>query len=1092
MPRALIIVLFAALLTPAAPLSAESVRSLDLAGDWGFRMDPENQGVAEAWFRTELPRRIALPGTLQEQGYGNEVGLDTPWTGSIVNRMWHDEERFAPYRQPGNIHIAFWLQPDKHYIGPAWYQRRVTVPETWAGKRIVLRLERCHWETRLWVDGEEAGGCNSLSTPHEYDLSDRLSPGDHTLTLRIDNTVKIDVGENAHSVSDNTQTNWNGVIGEITLQVSDMVWIDDVQVYPDVPGKRAKVRVTIGNGRGGAVAGALVLEATTTTGDPPHAAPPVAQRFNVEKRQELEVDYALGEDARLWDEFSPNLYALTVTMACDGGGPPDEQTVLFGLREFTADGTRFALNGRQVFLRGTLECCIFPKTGYPPTDVDEWLRILHAVRAHGLNHLRFHSWCPPEAAFTAADRLGFIFQVECPAWARIGDGKPIDDFIYAEGDRILRAYGNHPSFCMLAYGNEPAGPHQGEFLTELIDYWRQKDPRRLYTGASGWPILDANEYHVTPKPRVHAWGEGLRSRFNAEPLQTRIDYRAFIEQHEAPVVSHEIGQWCVFPNLREVAKYTGSLKAKNFEITRDLLEANHMLDQAEDFLMASGKLQALCYKEEIEAALRTPGMGGFQLLDLHDFPGQGTALVGVLDPFWEEKGYVSPEEYQRFAGHAVPLLRMDKCVWTTGETFAADAEMAYFGPDTVPGAAFRWRVEDEAKAVVASGGFEARDLPIGNALPLGRIEVPLAKVGAPCKLRVSISSDNPPCQNGWDLWVYPEQVETVPPEGVHIAGELDEAAQAVLAAGGKVLLLPAPGTVGGDGRGPVPPAFSPIFWNTFWTGFQPPHTLGILCDAGHPALAAFPTEFHSNWQWWDAVHGGQFMILDGLPPALRPIVQVIDDWNTCRRLGLVFEARAAGGKLLVCGSDLTTDLARRPVARQLRHSLLAYMASDAFAPEVEVGCDALHELFQPATALARLGATATADSFYRDHPPAHAIDNNPSTIWHTNWEGEGVPGYPHWIALDLQERCTLRGVAVLPRQDMANGRVGEYAVYVSDKEGVWGRPVARGRLAPGASRAEIRFGSPQAGRYVRFEARTPLNRDHPWASLAELELLEAE
>ena len=1082
--------LIAFLLAAAWGSAAESI---DLAGEWRFRMDPEDQGVSAQWFHTELPGRIQLPGSLQEQGYGNEVGVDTPWTGSIVNRMWHDEKRFAPYRQPDNIHIAFWLQPDRHYIGPAWYQRSVTIPRELAGKRFVLRLERCHWETRLWVDGEEAGTRNSLSTPHEYDLSDMLPPGEHTLTLRIDNTVKIDVGRNAHSVSDNTQTNWNGVIGEIALHVASPVWIDDVQVYPDVPGRRVRVRVTIAGGTEEPVEGTLALEAKTTAGDPPHTPPAVTRRFKgVEKRQELEIGYPLGKDARLWDEFSPNLYALTVALACDTGGVQDKQTVTFGLREFAADGTQFTLNGRKVFLRGTLECCIFPKTGYPPMDVDEWLRVLRAARAHGLNHLRFHSWCPPEAAFVAADQLGFIYQVECPAWARIGDGKPIDEFIYAEGDRILRAYGNHPSFCMLAYGNEPAGPKRDGFLTKLVHYWREKDPRRLYTSASGWPILDANQYHVTPKPRVHAWGEGVRSRFNAEPLQTRTDYRDFIQQYDVPVVSHEIGQWCVFPNLEETAKYTGSLKAKNFEITRDSLEANHMLDQAGDFLMASGKLQALCYKEEIEAALRTPGMGGFQLLDLHDFPGQGTALVGVLDPFWDEKGYISPEAYRRFAGDAVPLLRMDKCVWTTGETFAADAELAHFGPAPVEDAAFTWRVENESGTGLAAGRFDVEEAPIDNGIPLGTVEMALDGVAAPCKLRVTISSGNPRCRNGWDIWVYPETVDTAPPQGIHIARELDDAAQAVLRAGGKVMLLPAPGTVRGDKRGPVPVAFSPIFWNTFWTGFQPPHTLGILCDPAHPALAGFPTEFHSNWQWWDAIDGGQFMILDAFPPALQPIVQVIDDWNTCRRLALAFEVCAAGGKLLVCGSDLTTDLAERLVARQLRHSLLAYMASEAFAPKVEVACDVLHELFKPASFLAQRGATASADSAYRNHPPANAIDNNPSTIWHTDWQGDSIPGYPHWIALDLKQSCALRGLAVLPRQDMANGRVAEYAVYVSDTEEDWGRPVARGRLAPGAERAEILFNTPQRGRYVRFEARTPLHRDHPWASLAELDILPAE
>ena len=156
----------------------------------------------------------------------------------------------------------------------------------------------------------------------------------------------------------------------------------------------------------------------------------------------------------------------------------------------------------------------------------------------------------------------------------------------------------------------------------------------------------------------------MQSRVNAKPPETMTDYRDFVEQHKnAPVVSHEIGQWCVYPNLDEMTKYTGLLKARNFEIFQDQLERNGMLNQAHDFLMASGKLQALLYKEDIESALRTPGFGGFQLLDLHDFPGQGTALVGVLDPFWDSKGYITAEQYRRFAGPIVPLARLERRIF---------------------------------------------------------------------------------------------------------------------------------------------------------------------------------------------------------------------------------------------------------------------------------------------------------------------------------------------------------------------------------------------------------------------------------------------
>ncbi|HOH65743.1 MAG TPA: hypothetical protein PLX34_16960, partial [Sedimentisphaerales bacterium] len=638
---AIILTLYAAVaLFQTDTTDAREARSL--AGTWRFRADFDNEGLTERCFEQVPSQKIDLPGSMRENGYGNEVTVETAWTGQIVDQSWFTAEKYEPYRQPGNIKVPFWLTPVKHYVGPAWYQKEIHIPGKWNAKRIVLFLERCHWETQVWVDGQSVGSNNGLSVPHEYDLG-VLGKGRHTLTICVDNTVKIGVGVNAHSVSDHTQTNWNGIIGDIELRAYDDVQIADVQVYPDIEHRDAKVRVTVASHSGQRNAGTLTLQATSFNSGRRHKVAERSVLFAMEDANQIvEVDYAMGDDVRLWDEFSPNLYRLRVSI--QGKDFADERTVVFGMREFAAQGTQFTLNGRKTFLRGTLECCIFPLTGYPPTDVGAWRKVLAAAKAHGLNHLRFHSWCPPEAAFLAADEMGVMYHIECAAWTNsgptIGDGAPIDEWIYAESDRILKTYGNHPSFCMLAYGNEPAGDRQKEYLGKLVEHWKGKDPRRVYTSGAGWPIIPQNEYHSTPGPRGHQWGAGLASRFNAEDLTTDLDYADFVKDYPVPIISHEIGQWCVYPNFDEMKKYKGVLKAKNFEIFRDSLDAHGMLDQARDFLIASGKLQTILYKEEIEAALRTPGFGGFQLLDLHDFPGQGTALVGVLDPFWEYKGYV--------------------------------------------------------------------------------------------------------------------------------------------------------------------------------------------------------------------------------------------------------------------------------------------------------------------------------------------------------------------------------------------------------------------------------------------------------------------
>jgi hypothetical protein len=931
---------------------------MDLSGKWSFQLDPQDQGIDEQWYNQHLADTISLPGSLQAQGFGEEVGVDTHWTGQIVDRSYYTDARYAPYRQPGNIKVPFWLQPAKVYTGAAWYQREIEIPTAWEGQRICLVLERVHWETRLWVDGQAAGSRNSLSTAHVYDLGIGLAPGRHTLTLRVDNRLVVNVGINANSVTDHAQTNWNGIVGRIELTAGGPLWIEEVQVYPEVGEKTARVRLRLNNLLDTpGLTGRIVCHAHSYNSETIHQAAPLELAVVLPPGSTtVQVNYPLGADALTWDEFNPALYRLEVSLAVEtpGAALVDRKTTRFGLRQVGTDGTQITLNGRKIFLRGTLESCIFPLTGYPATDPEPWRRIIQTCQRFGLNMIRFHSWCPPEAAFQAADEEGFYYQVECASWANsgatLGNGDPLDEWLYDEGRRIMAAYGNHPSYLLMAYGNEPAGKIE-EYLTGWVEYWKATDPRRLYTSGAGWPMLEVNQYHNVPQPRVQAWGAGLNSRINALSPETLTDYQAFVEQVNKPVISHEIGQWCVYPNFDEIRKYTGFLKAKNFEIFRDSLDASGMGEQWHDFLIASGKLQVLCYKEDIEAALRTPGFAGFHLLDLHDYPGQGSALIGVVDPFWEEKGYVSGAEYSRFCNATVPLARLAKRCWLNNETFHADIDIAHFGAKPLKKITPLWTLERAGSQagenkVAAGGSLPLQDVPIGNGIRLGSIEAPLQnlQLGSQYVLTVSIpgvaNPNGQPVENSWDIWVFPAALDLQVPAGVAVSRALDEKTLAHLKNGGKVLLmLPPEQVLTGSQIG-----FSSIFWNTAWTQNQPPHTLGILCDPRHPLFSFFPTESHSNWQWWDLVHGSAAMQIDGLPKSLRPLVQPVDTWFENRRLALIFEARLNGGKLMVCSMDLAGSLEARPVARQMRYSLLKYMDGEQFNPQVDVTLQMIQSL----------------------------------------------------------------------------------------------------------------------------------------------------
>jgi hypothetical protein len=922
---------------------------IDLAGEWKFAIDSLDRGLNENWSLKNMRETVNLPGSMAENGKGEDPNLSTDWTGTIVDSSYFYEDRYAKYRNPDNFKIPFWLKPVKYYKGPAWYQKNVQIPQTWNGKRITLTLERCHWETTVFVDGQKIGTQNSLSVPHIYDLTGQMKPGNHKLTIRVDNRIIIPVGINSHSITDHTQTSWNGIIGDIFLEAGNPVYIEDVQVYPDIIQRSAKLRIRIMNPGNKSFDGTFSINAESFNTEDARVIPGVEKNIEITgEMQEFNIDYNFGEQLQLWDEFSPVLYHLNVNLSDNAGQEVDYKVVDFGMREFKANGTRFVVNGHPVFLRGTVECCIFPLTGYPAMDEESWEYIFSTCHDYGLNHMRFHSWCPPEAAFRAADELGFYLQIECGSWANwpnssIGDGLPVDRFIYEESDRILKTYGNHPSFCMLAYGNEPAGDSLEAYLGKLVNYWKAKDRRRVYTGGAGWPFIPENDYHNGAEPRIQHWGEGLASIINSKPPQTVFDYRDFLSKYDKPWVSHEIGQWCAYPNFDEMQKYTGVLKPTNFEIFQETLEENHMGEQAEDFLMASGKLQVLCYKADIEAALRTPGFAGFQLLQLHDFPGQGTALVGVLDAFFESKGYVAPYDFRRFCSETVPLARLGKMTYRNNENFLAKIEIAHFGDSVLVNPAVVWEIINSDGEVIKNGRFLPGRIPVGNNIALGEIKMPLRNIKKAEELSLWISIEGTAIVNYWDFWVYPVKQESITGRVV-IAHSLNEDVMKQLNNGRSVLLL-ASGKVKEDKGANIAVGFSSIFWNTAWTAGQAPHTLGILCNPEHPVFQEFPTEFHSNWQWWDPMSHCQAMIIDSLPPDLTPLIQPIDTWFENRRLALLFEAMVGEGKLMVCSIDLESDLSKRPVANQLRYSILKYMNSGSFDPDVELDAGQIQSLF---------------------------------------------------------------------------------------------------------------------------------------------------
>ena len=908
--------------------------TISLAGEWKFKIDTANAGIQYEWFNQKFTEKVNLPGSMNTNGKGFDVEVNTQWTGNMWNRTWYKAEEYAKYREKGNTKVVFWLQPDKYYTGVAWYQKEIRIPKNWENKQIILTLERCHWVTTLWLDGKPLGSENSLATPHRYYLNG-LKSGKHTLSIRIDNKVReINPGLDAHSVSDNTQSNWNGIVGTIALEERPLTFISSVKITPDIDKKQITAQVQIQSASEERQA-TLFLQVSNKSA----SFEKMKFDININKGVNLETfTCPLGDNPLLWDEFNPNLYVLTSELQSKAGTDKMENT--FGMRKLSTNGTQITLNGNPVFIRGTLECCIFPKTGFPPTNVSEWERVIKVCKSYGLNNIRFHSWCPPEAAFIAADNLGFYLQVECNAWINnIGSGTPIDKFVMDESERIVREYGNHPSFCMLLYGNEPGGSNHVKWLTNFVNHWKSNDSRFLVSSAAGWPEIPENDYHNIPRPRIQGWGEGINSIINSSVPGTDYDWSDRISKTH-PTVSHEIGQWCVYPDLKERSKYTGPLKAKNFDIFEDRLKDSGLLHLADSFLIASGKLQTLCYKADIEAALRTKGFGGFQLLDLHDFPGQGTALVGVVDPFWDSKPYVTPEQFSQFCNKIVPLIRTNRFIYSSGETLTANVEIAGFAEKSISAAKIIWKLIETDGKEITKGEF-TKDIPSGTLTEAGKISCTVT-TDVPKQYRLEVTVDN--YKNEWDIWVYPKN--EIQSKNVRIASKFDAETASFLEKGGKVLLIPTFGTMKNEGKDSIVVGFSSIFWNTMWTNNQAPHTLGILCDPKHPALSLFPTDYHSNYQWQYAMSHCNAIPLRKLGENINPIVRIIDDWFTARSYAMIVELKVGAGKLLICSADLNTQDKDRPEALQLKNSLLNYMENGAFNPGQNTTVEKVRGLFK--------------------------------------------------------------------------------------------------------------------------------------------------
>ena len=921
-----------------------------LNGTWKFALDTARIGIAEKWYGHSLSDSVKLPGTLDE----NKQGIPN------LNRQ-----------------ETMRLSRELMYAGMAWYQKTINIPEAWSGHYIRLMMERTK-PTQVWVDNNLIGSSNDLLTAQYYNLTNHLAPGKHVLTILVnnsDNSVPHGV-TGSHAWTEHTQSNWNGIIGKFCLEAYNPVHIETVQVYPDIDLKKITVRVKISNPEGSVEKTKMTLKADAWNTHEKHSVPSKSFPVTLRKGENIiEVTYSMGSKTLFWSEFNPALYRLDVTLKSKK--ILDNSTLDFGMRKFSTQGTQFTINGTKTFLRGKHDACVFPLTGYPPMDVKGWQKVFRIAKSYNINFYRFHSWTPPLAAFEAADIEGIYLQPELPFWGEFNKNRNSDlkAFLLKEGDHILDTYGNHASFVMFALGNELSGDF--DVMKEFLNHFKSADSRHLmaygsnnYLGLRGH--AEGEDYYAACRVGADTdttYSTHIRGSFSFADAKdggyingcypsTNRNYSGAISKCKVPSVGTEVGQYQIYPDYAEIKKYTGVMKPWNFEVFRDRLKENNLSDQANDFFRASGALSAICYKADIEMAMRTPGFGGFHLLDLQDFPGQGTALVGLLDAFMDSKGIITPEEFSQFCNRVVPLVIMEKYCWANNEQFRAKIQVANYSEASLKTQTVKWELKNGKGATVFQGD-ETVDILQGGLTSTGSINIDLLKFSKAEKLTLLVYLEGTHYENSYPIWVYPSDTNTKVPNNIFVSKNLDKITILKLTEGAMVLLFPDFNEIKDLSVGGL---FTPDYWNFRMfkaiseSNNKPvsPGTMSILTNPKFPLFTDFPTEFHSNWQWWAIVKNSRPFILDNAPKDYRPLVQVVDNIERNHKLGLIFEFTVGQGKLLVCMSDLK-KIQNKPEGRQLYSAILKYMLSDKFNPAQTLNPAELVALFKTKNSGTKIG-----------------------------------------------------------------------------------------------------------------------------------------
>lgn len=889
-------------------LQHEAEKRVSLAGEWRFRLDPDDQGLADTWYEDPgiLRDTIEVPGAWQAQGFGN----DEPQS------VWDFGFSARTFRAA--------------YTGTGWYGKTFALPDDWKGKRVWLHFGGVHPSAEVWLNGIRLGENNLPFVPFGFECTD-VARCDRPNFL----AVRVHEQNRALGFAYNWQGRWSGLYRSVELAATGDCFLEQAWMWPSAEDNMIRLNVRIGD-----IARArapLVLVAAASPWNKPGEM--ARATFAIEQAQGVSV--LPVATPCLWSPEAPNLYRVDVVL-CRGDEVLDAQSERVGFVSLAGTGSRFLINGEPYYMRGTGDFISCPETGSPDTNRDRWRGKLRTLREYGYNMVRCQSYVYTPEYLDIADEVGLLVQSEMGmlgAWAGMSPFHyytwplPTPDWrpaLKEQWDRVVMRDVNHPSANVYCMSNE------------LGFFAYPRTARQCYRDTKA----------IKPTALV-IWTDGRHNDafpgdfVNAEASEKVVD---------KPLIQHEYRWWSSFPDVRLIPKYSGAVRPYAAEMALKAAQKHgiaHILPQA---AANSQRLQFIEAKTKMEACRRDhahlAGICHFNAMDANPSP------QGIVDEFYERK-YAEASVWRQTNGDTTILssLGFNDRVLSAGEVFTCSLYVSDYSHPALKNPTLEWRLVS-GKEVLARGRLHYTHQPFCTHYA-GKVEasVPHVVSARPARLTAVLQEGSRTFTNEWNLWVFPQHAAL--PAGVGIYGDtnytwlktlqelpsipaeslgsvacsvvltecLDEPLVRFLRSGGRAILAASEGLVR-----PFPGKLGISAGQYFFTppANYPPYEAGqdgtIIME--HPALGDIPHEGFADLQFYRMMADSPALDLEPLGLADGdPIIRAIHSYPVCRPLGCLAERRLDSGGIILCALDLNQAW---PEARSLLASLCRYAAGHAF------------------------------------------------------------------------------------------------------------------------------------------------------------------